>query len=190
MTVNEFAASVTANLPYTPNKQQEQLIGALARFCSSSTPSDSVFIINGYAGTGKTSLTGALVRSLMAVGREVVLLAPTGRAAKVMSAGASHPASTIHRRIYRGPTGDLTGGNTIMQRNTLSNAVFIVDEASMIGDTSAEGTTSCSTTSWNTSSRVTTAASYSWAMWPSFLRSDPPTLPPCSRPHSRGSDSM
>ncbi len=142
MTVNEFAASVTANLPYTPNKQQEQLIGALARFCSSSTPSDSVFIINGYAGTGKTSLTGALVRSLMAVGREVVLLAPTGRAAKVMSAGASHPASTIHRRIYRGPTGDLTGGNTIMQRNTLSNAVFIVDEASMIGDTSAEGTTS------------------------------------------------
>ncbi len=141
MTVNDFAASVAANLPYTPNTQQSLLISALARFCSSATPSDSVFILNGYAGTGKTSLTGALVKSLLAVGREVVLLAPTGRAAKVFSAHAGHPASTIHRKIYRGPTGDLTGGNTIMQHNTLSNAVFIVDEASMIGDSTAEGNT-------------------------------------------------
>lgn len=142
MTVDEFAASVTANLPYSPNKQQELLIGALSRFCSSANPSDSVFIINGYAGTGKTSLTGALVKSLVSVRRPVVLLAPTGRAAKVFSAHAGHPAYTIHRKIYRGPTGDLTGGNTMMQRNTLSNAVFIVDEASMIGDSTSEGNTS------------------------------------------------
>ncbi|MDE5724592.1 MAG: AAA family ATPase [Duncaniella sp.] len=142
MTVDEFAASVTANLPYSPNKQQELLIGALSRFCSSASPSDSVFIINGYAGTGKTSLTGALVKSLVSVRRPVVLLAPTGRAAKVFSAHAGHPAYTIHRKIYRGPTGDLTGGNTMMQRNTLSNAVFIVDEASMIGDSTSEGNTS------------------------------------------------
>ncbi|MDE6765575.1 MAG: AAA family ATPase, partial [Duncaniella sp.] len=140
--VDEFAASVTANLPYSPNKQQELLIGALSRFCSSASPSDSVFIINGYAGTGKTSLTGALVKSLVSVRRPVVLLAPTGRAAKVFSAHAGHPAYTIHRKIYRGPTGDLTGGNTMMQRNTLSNAVFIVDEASMIGDSTSEGNTS------------------------------------------------
>ncbi len=142
MTVDEFAASVTANLPYSPNKQQELLIGALSRFCSSASPSDSVFIINGYAGTGKTSLTGALVKSLVSVRRPVVLLAPTGRAAKVFSAHAGHPAYTIHRKIYRGPTGDLTGGNTMMQRNTLSNAVFIVDEASMIDDSTSEGNTS------------------------------------------------
>lgn len=142
MTVDEFAASVTANLSYSPNKQQELLIGALSRFCSSASPSDSVFIINGYAGTGKTSLTGALVKSLVSVRRPVVLLAPTGRAAKVFSAHAGHPAYTIHRKIYRGPTGDLTGGNTMMQRNTLSNAVFIVDEASMIGDSTSEGNTS------------------------------------------------
>ena len=142
MTVDEFAASVTANLPYSPNKQQELLIGALSRFCSSASPSDSVFIINGYAGTGKTSLTGALVKSLVSVRRPVVLLAPTGRAAKVFSAHAGHPAYTIHRKIYRGPTGDLTGGNTMMQRNTLSNAVFIVDEASMIGDSTSEGNSS------------------------------------------------
>lgn len=139
MTVKDFAASVAANLPYTPNMQQSLLIGALARFCSPSTPGNSVFILNGYAGTGKTSLTGALVKSLQAIGREVVLLAPTGRAAKVFSAHAGHTASTIHRKIYRGPTGDLTGGNTILQRNTLSNAVFIVDEASMIGDEASEG---------------------------------------------------
>jgi exodeoxyribonuclease-5 len=142
MTVRDFAELVRSKLPYEPNEQQTQLIGALARFCSSTTPSDSVFIVNGYAGTGKTSLTGALVKALEEVGRPVVLLAPTGRAAKVFSAHSAHPASTIHRKIYRGPSGDLTGGCTMMQRNNLENAVFIVDEASMIGDNEAsEGLT-------------------------------------------------
>ncbi len=134
MTINQFAEDVARNLPYTPNHQQSLLIAALARFCSSATPSDSVFILNGYAGTGKTSLTGALVKSLKAAGREVVLLAPTGRAAKVFSGHASYPASTIHRRIYRGSSDSFTGNFSILQRNNLSNAVFIVDEASMIGD--------------------------------------------------------
>lgn len=138
MTIGEFGNLIKSNLPYAPNEQQSQLIGALARFCSSSTPSDSVFIINGYAGTGKTSLTGALVRSLESVGRPVVLLAPTGRAAKVFASHSGHPAYTIHRKIYRGPTGDLTGGSTMMQRNSLANAIFIVDEASMIGDGSGD----------------------------------------------------
>ena len=64
MTISEFAADVAGHLPYEPNHQQTLLISALARFCSSATPSDSVFILNGYAGTGKTSLTGALVKSL------------------------------------------------------------------------------------------------------------------------------
>ena len=142
MTVRDFAELVRSKLPYEPNEQQTQLIGALARFCSSTTPSASVFIVNGYAGTGKTSLTGALVKALEEVGRPVVLLAPTGRAAKVFSAHSAHPASTIHRKIYRGPSGDLTGGCTMMQRNNLENAVFIVDEASMIGDNEAsEGLT-------------------------------------------------
>ncbi|MDE5960288.1 MAG: AAA family ATPase [Duncaniella sp.] len=134
MTVGEFANLVKVKLPYTANKQQSMLIDALARFCSSATPPESVFIINGYAGTGKTSLTGALVKALEEVGRPVVLLAPTGRAAKVFSAHSEHPAFTIHRKIYRGPTGNISGGFTMMQDNRLSNAVFIVDEASMIGD--------------------------------------------------------
>ena len=135
MTISEFAADVAGHLPYEPNHQQTLLISALARFCSSATPSDSVFILNGYAGTGKTSLTGALVKSLRNAGREVVLLAPTGRAAKVFSSHAGYPASTIHRRIYRGGQGgDLSGGFSILQRNNVTNGVFIVDEASMIGD--------------------------------------------------------
>ena len=91
MTVGEFAALVREKLPYTANEQQSKLIDALARFCSASTPSDSVFIINGYAGTGKTSLTGALVKALEEVRRPVVFLAPTGRAAKVFSAHSGHP---------------------------------------------------------------------------------------------------
>ena len=134
MTISEFAADVAARLPYVPNGQQAQLIGALARFCAMSAPSDGVFILNGYAGTGKTSLTGALVKSLRAAGREVVLLAPTGRAAKVLSGHAGWPAFTIHRRIYRGGGGEWSDGFRALQHNNLTNAVFIVDEASMIGD--------------------------------------------------------
>lgn len=138
MTTGEFAQTVREKLPYSPNSQQDKLIGALARFCSSSTRSDSVFIINGYAGTGKTSLTGALVKALEDAGRKVVLLAPTGRAAKVFSSHSGHAASTIHRKIYRGSTDVMVSGSTSLRDNTLSNAVFIVDEASMIGDSASE----------------------------------------------------
>ncbi len=137
MTVGEFAADVRGNLSYAPNRQQELLIGALARFCS--VAGDGVFILNGYAGTGKTSLMGALVKSLRAAGREVVLLAPTGRAAKVLSGQAGTPAYTIHRRIYRGDGGGgWTEGFRALQHNALTSAVFIVDEASMIGDGTGE----------------------------------------------------
>lgn len=136
MTIREFADSVRRALPYEANAQQSQLIDALARFCGGRSDVGSVFIVNGYAGTGKTSLTGALVKALTAAGRPVVLMAPTGRAAKVFSSHAGYPAYTIHRKIYRGPTGDLTAGNRFLQHNTLSDAVYIVDEASMIGDDS------------------------------------------------------
>ncbi len=134
MDINEFAERIFLNLPYDPNEQQIQLIAALARFCSPQMPSDAVFLLNGYAGTGKTSLTGALVRALKEAGVPVVLMAPTGRAAKVFGAFARHPASTIHRRIYRGTEGGLMGYVGEVADNTYQNAVFIVDEASMIGD--------------------------------------------------------
>ncbi|MDE6490487.1 MAG: AAA family ATPase [Muribaculaceae bacterium] len=131
MDTGEFASRVLLNLPYVPNDQQVQLIAALARFCSPVMPSDSVFLLAGYAGTGKTSLVGALVKALREAGVSSVLLAPTGRAAKVFAAYSGHPAYTIHRKIYRPPAVGATFSSVI--DNPHRNTVFIVDEASMIG---------------------------------------------------------
>jgi len=140
MDINEFAERVFLNLPYDPNDQQIQLIAALARFCSPLMPGYSVFLLNGYAGTGKTSLTGALVRALREAEVPVVLLAPTGRAAKVFGRFAGYQASTIHRRIYRGTEGGLLYQSADVADNPLTDAVFIVDEASMIGNASGPET--------------------------------------------------
>ena len=136
----EFAERIVLNLPYDPNEQQVQLIAALARFCSPLSPQESVFLLNGYAGTGKTSLTGALVRSLNEVNIPSVLLAPTGRAAKVFGRFAKHPAYTIHRKIYRQEsTGDITSYVATVAENRHHNTIFIVDEASMIGSRNDNG---------------------------------------------------
>ena len=138
MTTRDFAQLVLDQVPYDPTGQQIELIAALARFCSSSTPQDSVFLLNGYAGTGKTSLCAALVRALGGVGIGTVLLAPTGRAAKVFSNFAGHPAYTIHRRIYSSAGNGITTARTMaVAENRSHNTVFIVDEASMIGGDSA-----------------------------------------------------
>lgn len=127
------------HLPYVPNDQQTQLIAALAKFCSEDMPSDSVFMLCGYAGTGKTSLTGALVRALRDAMVPVVLMAPTGRAAKVLSTMAAGVATTIHRRIYRSSESGILLSHGEVADNPLQNAVFIVDEASMIGQESLDG---------------------------------------------------
>ncbi len=143
MNVNEFAANVMLALPYEPNDQQVAVIAALARFCAPSVDRmERVFILNGYAGTGKTSLTGALVKTLASVGITSVLLAPTGRAAKVFGAYAGHPAFTIHRKIYRHrlTAGDYSAGSADVLENKGRNIVFIVDEASMIGASDEKGT--------------------------------------------------
>lgn len=106
-------------------------MAALARFCACDMPSDSVFLLAGYAGTGKTSVVGALVRTLREAGVGCVLMAPTGRAAKVFAAFSGAQASTIHRKIYQPPTDDDPCPG--MRSNPHRNTVFIVDEASMIG---------------------------------------------------------
>ncbi len=134
MDLHEFAEQIYLSLPYEPNEQQIQLIAALARFCSPQTHSDSVFLLNGYAGTGKTSVTGALVQALRSAGIPVVLMAPTGRAAKVFGAFAKFPATTIHRRIYRQSAGAVMRFAGEVADNNYQGAVFIVDEASMIGN--------------------------------------------------------
>lgn len=140
MDVMEFGRLVLDNLPYEPTSQQIELVAALSRFCSSHTLSDSVFLLNGYAGTGKTSLCAALVKSLNMIGIGTVLLAPTGRAAKVFSRFARHPAYTIHRRIYSVAGDGITSSHTMrLAANRSANTVFIVDEASMIGAESSSG---------------------------------------------------
>lgn len=139
MDTNELAERIFLNLPYTPTDQQVEVLAALARFCSDEQPSDSAFLLAGYAGTGKTSLMGALVKALREVGRPTVLLAPTGRAAKVFGNYAGAFASTIHRRIYRAPGPGETIGFVSVADNNMRDAVFIVDEASMIADNATEG---------------------------------------------------
>lgn len=105
----------------------------LADFCLRLNP-EEVFLLRGYAGTGKTSLIKTLVKTLPAYKRKTVLLAPTGRAAKVMSQYSGKAAFTIHKFIYR-PKGDSSGGVTFnLRENKGTHAIFIVDEASMIND--------------------------------------------------------
>ena len=136
-----FADEVRRRLPYEPNAQQSALVDALSRFVCSGAP-EPAFIVNGYAGTGKTSLTGALVSALEAVGRKAILLAPTGRAAKVFSANSGgHAAFTVHRKIYRHTLGEggATYGTPMPAENRERDAVFIVDEASMIGAADEHG---------------------------------------------------
>ena len=133
-----FGEVMLGYLRYTPNEAQTTLIAAFARFCLTS-PSDSVFLLNGYAGTGKTSMTGALVKTLCHLNRKTVLLAPTGRAAKVFSAYSGYPAYTIHRKIYRQKSYSPEYGNFAVADNKHVDTVFIVDEASMVGNASAEG---------------------------------------------------
>ncbi len=132
-----LGAMLLDEFPYTPTEQQTMLIAALARFCAAdATIRERVFILNGYAGTGKTSLTGALVKALQKLKVPVILMAPTGRAAKVFGAFAGETATTIHRRIYRHELSGLWAGPGQLAVNNAKNAVFIVDEASMIGNDS------------------------------------------------------
>lgn len=141
----DLALDIISRLPFEPNEQQMKTAVALARFVAPApddfrASDERVFVLNGYAGTGKTSLVGAMVKALVERKVPVMLLAPTGRAAKVFSAGADYPAATIHRKIYKH---DLLGTSSfaspVPRDNTLQNAVFIVDEASMIGSETETG---------------------------------------------------
>ena len=103
MIADKLEFLIAKELPYTPTSGQHEATKCLAHFLTTSTQ-ETAFILHGYAGTGKTSLVGALVRTLKRLKRDVVLMAPTGRAAKVFSAHAGLSAFTIHRIIYRQQT--------------------------------------------------------------------------------------
>ena len=123
---------------YKPTKEQENLLKLLTNFLLS-PQKDEVFLLKGYAGTGKTSLVSALVKTLDDLKQKCILLAPTGRAAKVFSHYAGHPAYTIHRRIYRQRSFSNELDNFTMNVNLHQHTLFIVDEASMISNEGLSG---------------------------------------------------
>ncbi|MFO8145816.1 MAG: AAA family ATPase, partial [Gillisia sp.] len=96
--------------------------------------SDSLFLLKGFAGTGKTTIISALVKNLWKIKRSGILLAPTGRAAKVISLYSNQEAQTIHKKIYFPKKTSGAGVQFVLQPNKHKNAIFIVDEASMIPD--------------------------------------------------------
>ncbi len=100
--------------------------------------SDVIFLLRGYAGTGKTTALSALVRVLDSLKMKAVLLAPTGRASKVLSRYAGKPATTIHKKIYRQQSANGGYGKFSLDRNLHKNTVFIIDEASMISNNPQE----------------------------------------------------
>lgn len=118
---------------FEPTEGQAIALYHLAAFLLSQKENPT-YILKGYAGTGKTSLVKTLVRTLTSIGMKYVLMAPTGRAAKVLSTYTGQPASTIHRRIYQAKP--MSDGSIRIARseNKAKNTLFIVDEASMIGE--------------------------------------------------------
>lgn len=114
---------------------QERAVTVMADFLCSHVR-EGVFLLNGYAGTGKTSLVGALVRILTHLRQNVVLLAPTGRAAKVFALNSGHKALTIHKKIYRQKSFSGSLSNFSLNDNLHKHTLFILDEASMISDNS------------------------------------------------------
>lgn len=134
---DEILQLMAETFPHRFTDDQARAAALLAHFAA--TPkARPACILRGYAGTGKTSLTGALVKAMRTLNRPVVLLAPTGRAAKVFSHHAGTPAFTIHRAIYRQETFQGEDTRFELGYNQLRNALFIVDEASMISRGSSQ----------------------------------------------------
>ena len=131
--INKYLASqIKTNFPFNPTSQQEKTLELIADFIISGDDK-KIFLLCGYAGTGKTTLVSALVRTMEQLGRKTVLLAPTGRAAKVFSTYSGKSAYTIHKWIYRQKS-ILDASQFSLMENRAVNTLFIVDEASMISN--------------------------------------------------------
>ena len=132
MIQDELKYRIRQALGLTPTMEQEQAIDVFTQFMTDRSEQVAM-ILRGSAGTGKTTLAGAIVKALATLKQKLILLAPTGRAAKVFSLYAGHAAYTIHRRIYRQKTaGDLSFFN--LNNNLNRDTLFIIDEASMISN--------------------------------------------------------
>ena len=132
MISDELKYRIREAMGMVPTAEQEHAIDVFSLFMSD-RDDQVAMILRGSAGTGKTTLAGAIVRAMASLKQKMILLAPTGRAAKVFSLNAGHPAYTIHRRIYRQKSaGDISSFN--LNFNSNHDTLFIVDEASMIAN--------------------------------------------------------
>jgi hypothetical protein len=140
MIVDEIKYQISRYLDFSLTSQQDKALSVFSDFYINGNDR-SVMIIRGSAGTGKTSLASAIVTMLSKSGKKVMLLAPTGRAAKVFSVNSSHTAFTIHRVIYRQKKFDSSGGQFNINYNHYPGTLFVVDEASMIANEGVSGST-------------------------------------------------
>ena len=133
-----FTEQIKENFPYKPTLEQEKSLNMLSEYYLEAQDK-AILLLKGYAGTGKTSLMSAFVQTLLKMKQKVVLLAPTGRAAKVFATYAGQPAYTIHKKIYREQSFTGEGGSFVINDNLHKHTLFIIDEASMIAnDASSE----------------------------------------------------
>lgn len=128
---------LTQQFVWSPTQQQQESFALLEEFLTTFHPS-TCFLLKGYAGTGKTTIISALVNILPTLRKRSVLLAPTGRAAKVMSHYSKRKALTIHKKIYRKKTAATLELDFTLAENLHENTLFIVDEASMIADSAEQ----------------------------------------------------
>ncbi|MCG8883209.1 AAA family ATPase [Tenacibaculum finnmarkense] len=130
---SKFYEEVIKGFPYKPTIKQDLLLNKLADFIFD-TNNNALFLLKGYAGTGKTTIISSVVHNLEKANKKAVLLAPTGRAAKVISGYSKKKAFTIHKKIYFSKKQGAGAMSFVKQPNKHSNTIFIVDEASMISD--------------------------------------------------------
>ena len=135
VTIEDLCGHIRHHFGFVPTTEQENALQTFSRFMFD-REKHTLMILRGCAGTGKTSLAGAFVRTMMKLGQKVVLMAPTGRAAKVFSLNSGSPASTIHRKIYRQET---MLGDFNLNDNLHTDTLFVIDEASMISSFSTVG---------------------------------------------------
>ncbi|WP_264558788.1 ATP-dependent DNA helicase [Flavobacterium sp. N2270] len=137
MTSALFYKTLRDKFPFNPTLKQDIFFQKIAEFVISNNK-DELFVLKGYAGTGKTTIISTLVNYLQKADKKYVLLAPTGRAAKVISNYSQKPAFTIHKRIYFPKKSKSGGVSFTLQPNKFKNTIFIVDESSMISDSYQE----------------------------------------------------
>lgn len=138
MVTDELKYQIMLQFSFPPTEEQVRVIEVFARFYMDEDEK-SVLILRGNAGTGKTTLSGAIVKALKALHLKTVLLAPTGRAAKVFSGNSGSPAYTVHRRIYREKSIVGVDGRFLLNDNLHTDTLFMVDEASMIANSGTSG---------------------------------------------------